>query len=91
MTEKHSPAPWRVQESATSISVVAANNETIFHDDKRIPSVIDDARLIAAAPELLAFAIRQIKRKHRGQVLLDHEDVIDLENLIAKATGEAQP
>jgi hypothetical protein len=33
--------------------VIGANNETIFHDDKRCPSVPEDARLIAAAPDLL--------------------------------------
>ena len=50
---RHTPGPWIIRETATHISVIGANNETIFHDDKRCPAVIEDARLIAAAPDIL--------------------------------------
>lgn len=53
MTEKHTPKPWKICETATHITVLGANNEAIFHDDKRIPCVIQDAHLISAAPILL--------------------------------------
>lgn len=48
------PGPWVVIESSLSVSVVGQNGEAVFHEsDKRIPGVMDDARLIAAAPDLL--------------------------------------
>lgn len=50
---KHTPWPWVVRETSTHVTVVGANGEVLFHDDKRIPLVLDDASLIAAAPELL--------------------------------------
>jgi hypothetical protein len=54
MTTKHTPGPWSTRESATHITVTSTSGDALFHDDKRIPGVIEDARLIAAAPELLA-------------------------------------
>ena len=50
---EHSPAPWSIRQSATHVTVVTASGDAIFHDDKRLPGVMEDARLIAAAPELL--------------------------------------
>lgn len=50
---KHTPGPWVIRETPTHISVVGENNECLFHDNKRIPCVIEDARLIAAAPGML--------------------------------------
>jgi hypothetical protein len=51
---QHTPGPWNIRETETHVTVIGADNEVLFHDDKRIPRVIADARLIAAAPELLA-------------------------------------
>ena len=50
---KATPGPWIIRETPTHIAVIGANNETLFHDDKRCPAVIEDARLIAAAPDML--------------------------------------
>ena len=53
---KGTPKPWLIQESATSTSITVrgASGQAVFHEsDKRIDGVIADARLIAAAPELL--------------------------------------
>lgn len=50
---KHTPGPWSIRESSTHVSVIGANGEALFHDCKSIPLVLEDARLIAAAPELL--------------------------------------
>lgn len=52
---KFTPGPWVVRESSVSlsVSVVSPNGEVIFHEsDKRIPGVMGDAHLIAAAPDL---------------------------------------
>ena len=50
---KRSPGPWHTRESATHVTVTNARGDAVFHDDKRIPGVMADAHLIAAAPELL--------------------------------------
>ena len=50
---KHTPGPWHYSETATHATVIDENNDAVFHDDKRIPGVVRDARLIAAAPVLL--------------------------------------
>ena len=53
MKTQHTPGPWATRESATHVTVTNARGDAVFHDDKRIPGVMADARLIAAAPELL--------------------------------------
>lgn len=51
---EHSPAPWSIRQSATHVTVVTASGDAIFHDDKRLPGVMEDAHLISAAPEMLS-------------------------------------
>lgn len=58
---KHTPGPWELHESVTHVRVVAADRENIWFEDKRCPRVIEDARLIAAAPELLEALITKVK------------------------------
>lgn len=53
---KGTPGPWLVCEGATHITVRGDNGEAIFHDDKSIDGVREDARLIASAPALLEAA-----------------------------------
>ena len=53
MTTMHTGGPWPMRESATHVTVTNARGDAVFHDDKRIPGVMADARLIAAAPDLL--------------------------------------
>lgn len=43
----------------------------------------------AQGAAFLAWAQRQLERKHRGQVFLDNEDVLELEQIVAKAPGSA--
>ena len=84
---KHSPAPWSIRQSATHVTVVTASGDAIFHDDKRLPGVMEDAHLISAAPELLE-ALQSVL-----------ENCLDSEGLcaahakaraaVAKATGGA--
>lgn len=54
----HTNGPWNIREGITHITVFGADNEILFHEDKRIPRVIDDSRLIAAAPDLLEALLR---------------------------------
>ncbi len=56
---EHTLEPWIIRETATHVTVVGADNEIIFHDDKRIQRVMGDALLIAAAPKMLAALKRQ--------------------------------
>ena len=51
---KHTPGPWVLHEGATHVRIVGSNGENIWFEDKRCPCVMEDARLIAAAPDLLA-------------------------------------
>jgi hypothetical protein len=94
---KHTPGPWRVFNHSWSDTSVLAdgfdhavclldiNYATEESQDADEAVMAANARLIASAPEFYDWAMRAIARKHRGQVFLDYEDVIDLENIIAKA------
>ena len=81
---EHSPAPWSIRQSATHVTVVTASGDAIFHDDKRIPGVMADARLIAAAPELLEALKVLVENGGIGPEQMFH----DARTAIAKATGE---
>lgn len=93
MSTQHTPGPWLVDfYTDTGAFDVYVGNPLVticrrgpWDHRKEVSEA--NARLITAAPELLGWAQRQIQRKHRGQVFLDYEDVIDLELIIAKATG----
>lgn len=80
MKTLHTPGPWPTRESATHVTVTNASGYAVFHDDKRIPGVMADARLIAAAPELLDAC---------KAALSDDQPYIEkCRAAIAKATGE---
>ncbi len=85
----HTPGPWTIRESATHITVVGANNETIFHDDKRCPSVVEDARLIVVAPDLLAHLEFAVKLLEGISILGATAQVDAMRAVIARARGEA--
>lgn len=85
MTTKHTPGPWLMCESATHVTVTNAHGDAVFHDDKRIPGVMADARLIAAAPDLLE-ALRFVL-KYEGMGAVTEATV---RAAIAKATGEVK-
>ena len=81
---KHSPGPWPTRESATHVTVTNARGDAVFHDDKRIPGVMADARLIAAAPELLEALKVLVENGGIGPEQMFH----NARAAIAKATGE---
>jgi len=86
---KHTPGPWTIRETATHVTVVGANNETLFHDDKRISRVIQDAHLIAAAPVLLEALENCIGNINQERGFADELEA-EIRTAIAKATGEQQ-
>ena len=75
---------WTIRESATHITVLNERGDAVFHDDKRITGVVGDARLIAAAPDLLEALEWMVNNlgAHPGNI----ESVARA--AIAKATGE---
>lgn len=87
MSSNTSPAPWSIRQSATHVTVVTASGDAIFHDDKRLPGVMEDARLIAAAPELLAALADCVAHMHWTQPL-GEAALKKAKAAIAKATGE---
>lgn len=100
---KHTPGPWIVRETSLSVSVVGQNGEVLFHEsDKRLPGVMDDARLIAAAPELLGALIGLISITNDSAGVAGYhlngaiaewdefEEVAAAIEAITKATGENQ-
>ncbi len=88
---KHTPGPWAIRETATNIAVIGANNETLFHEYKGNTVVKEDARLIAAAPDLLAALRDMVNTLTDGP---DESDIARVFNVsraaIAKATGEQE-
>lgn len=79
--------PWSMRESATHVTVTNALGDAVFHDDKRIPGVMADARLIAAAPELLRALEWMVQRTEEGGYP-DGKCLEEARAAIAKATGE---
>ena len=77
--------PWPMRESATHVTVTNARGDAVFHDDKRIPGVMADARLIAAAPDLLE-ALRSLLDALPSATT--HPAIRSARAAIAKTTGE---
>lgn len=87
---KGTPGPWVVRESSLSlsVSVVGLNGEAVFHEsDKRIPGVMDDARLISAAPELLEALEGIMRVEARDRVMPVGAEWDAARAAIAKALG----
>lgn len=84
---EHSPAPWSIRQSATHVTVVTASGDAIFHDDKRLPGVMEDAHLISAAPEMLS-ALKAAQSLIEIISPFDGEVCRMVRKAIAKATGE---
>lgn len=90
---KGTPGPWEANESGGYVMVSGADGTGLFYESASHPGVIADARLIAAAPELLE-ALRKVDEQ-LGDV--ECESSIDaqivercqdtIRTAIAKATG----
>ena len=79
--------PWPMRESATHVTVTNARGDAVFHDDKRIPGVMADARLIAAAPDLLE-ALKDMTDLVQLMCPFDGPQQRKARTAIARATGE---
>lgn len=89
MSTSHTPGPWLTRESATHVTVTNARGDAVFNDDKRIPGVIADARLIAAAPELLEALCKLVEIEDgTGMAVIGWTEAMETASAaIAKATG----
>ena len=87
MTTMHTEGLWHMRESATHATVTNARGDAVFHDDKRIPGVMADARLIAAAPDLLE-ALKDMTDLVQLMCPFDGPQQRKARAAIARATGE---
>ena len=100
MTSKHTPGPWwiGIETDKGEVEVVSDDRPYIC---MVLPGAIDgltlaNARLIAAAPELLEAltnvldALGALTKRHELLNFMDEEDAEQVWTAIAKATG-AQP
>jgi capsular polysaccharide biosynthesis protein len=91
---KHTPGPWNLYPNNASDWVVRKMfpDGQESHEIARCQSGVDNARLIAAAPDLLAalkMAVSALERSDYIQMDGDSVDVIDVSRAaIAKAVGE---
>lgn len=81
MSEKHSPGPWRVSVDGIYVEDAEGNDIACMSDRAEYDV---DARLIAAAPEMLAL-LRQLKQS--GLIVTWRP----LHDLLARLDGEAPP
>jgi len=90
MTEtKHTPGPWDCEEFVVTADDVGEPCYAYFSDGERIPTTKANARLIAAAPELLE-ALELMRRVGDDKFSLRTEWVKAVEQVdaaIAKARG----
>ena len=94
----HTPGPWTIEKSTrTDHHIIAgrrwiatASNHDFHPTQKENERTIANARLIAAAPDLLAALVALVGEADLGEVDLDDDDRAKLEQAraaIAKATG----
>jgi len=91
-TSKHTPGPWRVGPYSPGHppSVLAGEGDEARHvAGYRTALGLDDARLIAAAPEMLEALREMLLDADAGQVRMDV--VANARALLARVDGETKP
>lgn len=88
---KFTPGPWKVENSIyehmhSEIASVASGSERGIAQVWKHPNAMTDARLIAAAPEMLE-ALKAIYEWQSGSLLLSTELWEQMRHAIAKAEG----
>jgi len=89
---KHTPGPWTVIENSSGKHLVCADHPQAAHFDIALtsgPDSVANARLIAAAPELLEACQRYIAEREEIGLSCDSAAVRGIRAAIAKATGSA--
>lgn len=96
MTAKHTPGPWTYTEEELDARVRASDGRTfmigdvLYHPDNRA-----NARLIAAAPDLLSFMRVMLEYLEGGEIGITSRDIDEkamlgeLRAVIARAEGGA--
>lgn len=96
---KHTPGPWVIRvidlhEGGSGFEIVGANGDIVCDNQTYYPHAIDkkNARLIAAAPELLEALVRLMPSAEDntagyGGEPDEDEDILFARAAIAKATG----
>lgn len=86
---KHTPGPWSVEDDTPfSLWVSCPDGKNPLHQNRLNRDRLANARLIAAAPELLAaLQVAELALRERG--LRACGEYKQIEAAIAKATGEA--
>lgn len=93
MTE-HTPGPWRTVEGDSVVAIFAGDQPVADTSSRRYyeqfgATELANARLIAAAPELLA-----LLKRYRAETPLGHQPHMiahEADAVIAKATAPVQP
>ena len=91
MTTKHTPGPWRVKHKAklgwagvlTQEGDIIADIVVDGQDFRDPEQALDDARLIAAAPDMLAALERLVRCVSHMD---EHPAMVNAHDVIAKAT-----
>lgn len=82
---KHTPAPWHLDEEFLAIHFNAWNGGISLHKDT--PNGLANARLIAAAPDLLAALEYMLREQEKEGFGDEMPDILQARAAIAKATG----
>jgi hypothetical protein len=88
---KHTPGPWHVEPDEYQWLVISDCNYryvALVGDKDRFADDAANARLIAAAPDLLAACERALGW-FEGDYGVNHPETVELRAAIAKATGGA--
>ena len=92
---KHTPGPWYTRKNDASITALLRNGtaSTVAHVDfsKSRDEWVANARLIAAAPDMLA-ALEMVESLLIGVAMTDYPVITELEKVtavISKAKGES--
>ena len=81
----HTPGPWSLAEAAQTIPIKGANGKTVA-SVRYGPTDLDDARLIAAAPDLLT-ALQDIMDRLSYRLVPSEREKENARAAIAKARG----
>lgn len=92
METKHTPGPWVFEGENSAMPVLClycADNKSPFHGSRNEEELKANARLIAAAPELLEALCEATAWLHAHKHTLCAQSICDqVDAAIAKATGE---